>query len=154
MTRDAIREQKKAYKHAWYLKNRARILAEHEILRAAPGYADYQHEVWKRLKKDPVRLNKKYDSNVSKARERRNEIMERLGPKCCKCGFSDKRALQIDHIYGGGRVHMLSVGFGGRSYYKSILEDPDLEAKFQILCANCNWIKRYENKEVLLRGEQ
>jgi len=140
-------DNKKAYKRAWYLANKARILDARKDLRASEGYAEYQHEVWLRLKSDPERLQKRYANNVKKAREYRNAIMDRLGHKCIRCGFEDPRALQIDHIDGGGRQHRLAVGYGNRSYYKSILEDPNLTEKFQVLCANCNWIKRYEERE-------
>ena len=31
----------------------------------------------------------------------RELFFKEFGNKCCRCGFSDKRALQIDHINGG-----------------------------------------------------
>jgi hypothetical protein len=142
---------KAAYKHEWYIKNRERILADREKLRATEGYAEYQHKVWERRKADPIRLAKKYSSNVSAARQSRAEILSKLGSVCQKCGFNDPRALQIDHVNGGGQEHRDRVGRGNRNYYRSILRDPELDTKFQILCANCNWIKRYENQEVQLR---
>ena len=75
----------------------------------------------------------------------KNKILEKLGKKCVKCGFSDWRALQIDHISGGGKKEIKSFKNNHRSYYNSVLKDTT--GKYQILCANCNWIKRYENKE-------
>lgn len=79
---------------------------------------------------------------------RRVEILERLGNKCVKCDFSDKRALQIDHINGGGSKERKEFGFNS-SYHKRILESLDNnENRYQLLCANCNWIKRAENNEV------
>ena len=81
----------------------------------------------------------------------REKVVELLGNKCVKCGFDDKRALQIDHINGGGHKELREVN----SYYgfskivlKSIL---DKEIKYQLLCANCNWIKRSENRELYKR---
>lgn len=69
-----------------------------------------------------------------------------LGGKCKRCGFSDFRALQIDHIKGDGSK---DTRMGGGRYYKHILEmtEEDRNKKYQLLCANCNWIKRYENGE-------
>lgn len=68
-----------------------------------------------------------------------------LGDTCIKCGFSDWRALQIDHINGGG--HKEKVGMT-KNYYKTVLEKIlSGSEEYQLLCANCNWIKRYENKE-------
>ena len=75
----------------------------------------------------------------------RQRILSRLGSKCNHCGFSDLRALQIDHINGGGKQHIASFNGNYRNYYKHV-EQTDLSG-FQALCANCNWIKRYEHKE-------
>ena len=69
-------------------------------------------------------------------------------PKCMRCGFSDIRALQIDHVNGGGNLENSRIGNG--KVQRQILQMPQQEAysKYQILCANCNWIKRSENGEV------
>jgi hypothetical protein len=64
--------------------------------------------------------------------------------KCCKCGFSDIRALCVDHINGGGRKH--SQELGGH-VYEWIVKNNYPENMFQILCQNCNIIKKIENKE-------
>lgn len=71
------------------------------------------------------------------------KVLEVLGKICVRCGFDDNRALQIDHIHGGGSKHIKSTSWFIR--YKQVLNDP---SDFQLLCANCNWIKRAENKEV------
>jgi hypothetical protein len=83
------------------------------------------------------------------------EIHHLLGDKCISCGFSDWRALQIDHINGGGhrdrirRCGKKGMGkVGGSQYYRYILRQIKLGSKdYQLLCANCNWIKRYEKNE-------
>ena len=67
-----------------------------------------------------------------------------LGDKCSFCGFDDKRALQIDHINGGG-VKELKMFTNQMSYLKRVLTVGKKE--YQILCANCNWIKRHEKDE-------
>lgn len=74
----------------------------------------------------------------------RTGIIEKMGGKCVRCGFDDPRALQFDHVNGGGR--RLSGNFvNHRAYLKSIRDNKD--GMFQLLCSNCNWIKRFENKE-------
>lgn len=77
----------------------------------------------------------------------REKIIKQLGGKCCKCGFNDKRALQVDHINGGGTRETKGMT---RSYYLFVLRELKNgdQNKYQLLCANCNWIKRYEKKEV------
>ena len=64
-----------------------------------------------------------------------------LGEKCSRCGFDDIRALQIDHINAGGSQEFKKLGQGG--VYRKVLTSPE---DYQCLCANCNWIKRSEER--------
>jgi DNA-directed RNA polymerase subunit RPC12/RpoP len=80
---------------------------------------------------------------VSLQRLWRLKVVEKLGNKCNHCGFSDVRALQIDHINGDG--------YKERNIRKSLNRKIALglidTSRYQILCANCNWIKKVENNE-------
>ena len=78
----------------------------------------------------------------------RIDILNILGGcVCAKCGFGDWRALQIDHIHGGGysdtrlkrNIHWI------KNWIVQNLEQA--KSEYQILCANCNWIKKHENEE-------
>jgi hypothetical protein len=92
-------------------------------------------------------INERYKPRGRQHRaEVRQAVLQRLGGKC-KCGFSDWRALQIDHINGGG--NQACKGVDKLCYYNALLKLPEAELhlEYQILCANCNWIKRYENNE-------
>jgi hypothetical protein len=88
----------------------------------------------------------------------KNKLFDLLGKKCQKCGFDDIRALQFDHINGQGGKDYIRLS-GKRSatagYYKYYVEHPE-EAKknLQVLCANCNWIKRTENNETKTCGKK
>lgn len=66
--------------------------------------------------------------------------------QCKQCGFNDMRALCIDHIDGGGTQHRKSLGGGGSVFYKWLKKN-NYPAGFQVLCTNCNFIKRFENNE-------
>jgi hypothetical protein len=94
---------------------------------------------------------KNYEKRKSRRREnhreRRLEIINFLGGVCVRCGFSDWRALQIDHVIGGGSKERKEnrKNSYAKTYYQMIIEDTS--GKYQLLCANCNWIKRYENLE-------
>lgn len=91
------------------------------------------------------------------ARRWREEAIRVLGGCCARCAFSDPRALQFDHVNGDGYLDVRpSDAAGGRqrksqalgTYYKRIAEQRE-PGRFQLLCANCNWIKRAENEEHL-----
>lgn len=64
--------------------------------------------------------------------------------KCAKCGFSDMRALSVDHIEGNGNKHRKEVK--GCRLYQWLIKNKYPKG-FQILCMNCQFIKRHENQE-------
>jgi hypothetical protein len=83
----------------------------------------------------------------------RQAIIEAFGGQCVQCGFSDPRALQLDHINGDGHLLFDSdrrcrPKWDLRARYTFIMDHPE-EARrtLQLLCENCNWIKRVENRE-------
>jgi hypothetical protein len=73
----------------------------------------------------------------------RAQVLIHLGNCCKHCGFTDKRALQIDHVHGGGVKESKSMGV--MRLLKKVLDDTN--GNYQLLCANCNWIKKSENDE-------
>ena len=81
----------------------------------------------------------------------RDIIHTALGGKCARCGFSNPAALQIDHVHGNGNAQNRHLGYTTRlrRTLKSVLTG---EGNYQLLCANCNWIKRAENGETSARA--
>lgn len=75
---------------------------------------------------------------------RRNEAIAFLGGQCSNtaCGCSDTRVLQIDHKRSNGASERKNLTRG--AFYKRVKEHPK---DYQLLCANCNWIKRIEQNE-------
>ena len=72
--------------------------------------------------------------------ELKNEIFVLLGDKCAwpDCEWTDRRALQVDHIAGGGSKERKTTGM--HKLYRQIRDNP---IGYQLLCANHNWIKRH-----------
>jgi len=70
------------------------------------------------------------------------------GSNCKECGCDDIRVLQIDHVRGGGTQDYREFG-GSLQIYRKILKMSKSQAlkQYQVLCANCNWIKRVERRE-------
>ena len=96
-----------------------------------------------------VFAERKRKNQIAYHHRQRKKVLDLLGNKCKRCGFSDKRALQIDHINGGGLKETKSFT---KMYTKYIVEELLCGSKkYQLLCANCNWIKRAENKETTTR---
>jgi hypothetical protein len=108
---------------------------------------DYEKEYYK---------NHPESRNTSRCKVRKNQrikIIKLLGNKCCNpfnlphldwC--NDIRCLQIDHINGDG--HKERIKTNPWAYYKKILKSiKENKNEYQLLCANCNWIKRCINNE-------
>jgi len=65
---------------------------------------------------------------------------------CVKCGEARLPCLSIDHIDGGGKAHKISIGKRGNGFYRWLI-DQDFPPGYQTLCMNCQFIKKWENKE-------
>jgi len=91
---------------------------------------------------------KRHEEEKRKRRDLRLEILQLLGGICVRCGFEDIRALQVDHIHGGGVKERKLMNSIGRWELYLLKEIKKGSKKYQLLCANCNWIKRFENDEV------
>lgn len=73
--------------------------------------------------------------------EIRLKAIDMLGGKCIRCGFDNFRALQIDHIVPdlqGRKVH------NGSKNARNVVSGKLNIAEVQLLCANCHWIKTYD----------
>jgi len=76
----------------------------------------------------------------------RIRVINLLGGRCVRCGFSDWRALQVDHIHGGGNKQLKETGRYGYQRLMDILVSVASEfGEYQLLCANCNQIKRWDS---------
>lgn len=91
----------------------------------------------KDCERKPIHIRKPF-TGVLTSTIRLNALLV-LGPICVNCGFTDTRALQIDHVNGGGCKERRKTG-GTRAIYAKIARG-NIEG-YQVLCANCNWIKR------------
>lgn len=113
------------------------LKAFHERRDRARGYNRICKECWSRWHRE-------------RTQELRRRVIEKLGGKCVRCGFSDSRALQIDHVNGGGTQENRREG----NVRVMRMALADTEGKYQLLCANCNWIKRWENREFAFAARQ
>lgn len=125
-----------------------------------PSRSQYYQKIWARVKSGPhnqIRFKTFDQKEYQKEYYQRPEVKERnrrstarlavinlLGGECKKCGVRDLRCLQLDHKNGDGSKKARA----SFAVYNQLLKNPEkLNQIYQILCANCNWIKRYENKE-------
>lgn len=74
----------------------------------------------------------------------RLKTLNALGGKCIRCNFEDERALQVDHVNSDGSIEYKK--YSGVSFFYHVLKHLNSN-RYQVLCANCNWIKRREKEE-------
>lgn len=128
------RKNEEQYNHTYYLAHKKEIKAKAKEYRETHRKAN---AVWHRQgrQREKERVISHY-SNGTMA--------------CKRCGFSDIRALSIDHIKGNGAKERRTIGMpkGGGDFFYRWLKKQNYPEGYQVLCMNCQWIKRSENSEV------
>jgi hypothetical protein len=78
--------------------------------------------------------------------EKRQNLLIALGGECVLCGYDkDLRGMVLDHKHGDGAEDRKRLGSKAFRYYINNLHEA--AEKLQVLCATCNQIKAYENRE-------
>lgn len=138
----AIRERKRRHyrehiqdrlaKHNYYLCNRERILKQRRG--AETRLYELAHKA-ERLKR-----SKDYNARV---RLEAISFYSNGANKCVRCNLDDIRLLTIDHIDGGGTQHRKRI----KSPIANWLKREGFPKGYQILCWNCQMLKRIERRE-------
>jgi predicted nucleic-acid-binding Zn-ribbon protein len=157
----------KAANRSYYIRNREKFLAAAKLhyKKNKKKYDEVARIRYLRIKKEnPEKIKHQSRKSYFKTRDKhlewhrehhqqmRIDLLHQLGGcVCATCGYSDWRALQIDHVNSDGAEERrkgatMRDSVGRR---KEILANKD---RYQILCSNCNWIKRYEKKESRKKG--
>jgi hypothetical protein len=98
-----------------------------------PCHAAYEKERTKELRKNPAWRAKANRSSRKTYVIRRKKFLDQHGSICQCCGESEYRFLQIDHVNDDGAIDRQKNGKQCERW----------KGKLQVLCANCNWAKRY-----------
>lgn len=100
-------------------------------------------------------------NNQRRRRKLRHDVVVLMGARCtnptCRwlnddgtMGCTDERLLQIDHINGGGTKERKTVQVD--VMLKRLLREG--YSGYQLLCSNCNWLKRSINNETNLKYKE
>jgi len=141
-------EEKRQYNKEYREKNKGRLrlkslrfYQEHKEIMQQRGREYYQKHA-EQIKANAIRTGKvvRLKQRIAVLTHYSNGTMA-----CVQCGFSDVRALCLDHINGGGTEHRRTVKAGGNVWLW--LARHNFPPGYQILCANCNTIKAREEEE-------
>lgn len=138
-TKDYIKQ----YNHEYYIKYKTKL--------------DKINKEWKhknKLRMKSIQYNswtRNRDRINSRSRETMRQNRVKLinilgGPRCTKCGYCDDwRALTLDHIRDDGNEDR-KLHTNSRRLYSFYVRNPNIAiSNLQVLCANCNQIKRCES---------
>ena len=119
------KKQKNRERYAkWYEKNK-----EYARASKAANMRRYRKE-------DP----EKHRAQSRQAKRRLREKLHAIyGTSCVLCGFSDLRALTLDHVLGNGAEERSRIGERG-VYRRALL--PEHHDEYRTLCMNCHFIPR------------
>ena len=122
-------EFKKDYSKRYRLENKESISALNKL--------------WKNANRHTVILSNKMERDRLKKEVFQHYSSVKMA--CANCGFGDIRALDLDHINGDGAKKRRKL-FGSRlcagtTYYRHLRKNGFPEG-YQVLCRNCNWIKK------------
>src|SRR6266478_2497659 len=71
----------------------------------------------------------------------RRDAMAKLGNTCACCAESESVFLSIDHINNDACIDRKNGIRGAYMILKKILNDPEADKHYQVLCYNCNMAK-------------
>ena len=138
----------KEWKHKYYIQNQETIKAKSRKYHHnnKEKIAERKHEYYtKNKEKLNLRSHEYYLKNNQKLHV---QAIYALGGMCAICSFDDIRALQIDHINGDGADERRNTH--ADAFHKDIIAGG--RSDLQVLCANCNWIKRGEMREHIMES--
>ena len=144
---ESHKEQLKEYQKK-YRRDNAKILSE-RIKKYDRAHKEERAAYQKIYRKDANNHIKHILCHREYTARLKIEVFKHYSPTltCQHCGFSDVRALSLDHINGGGLKHKIEVNVaGGHSLY-SWAKTHGYPPIFQVLCMNCQFIKRQVNGE-------
>ena len=136
-------EERKEWYKEYYQRNKEKYAERGRIYyQENKEKKNNQSKKWRKNHPEQIRYARR-----KRTHEKRIELLSLLGGKCVVCGEIDWRCLQIDHVNGGGRKEIFEIANGYLYYTRVKQQILEGSKNYQLLCANHNMIKTYENKE-------
>lgn len=133
------REYQRNYQQKWREMNREKVRGYWQKY-----YYSHYTEIRKRKNQQNRKSEQTYQVRARRHHRYKIEVLKRYGgnpPKCANCGEQRYECLQIDHITDDGWKERKKIP-SGENFYSWLRKQPYQPNKYQVLCANCNAIKR------------
>lgn len=157
-------EERRAYKHRWYLANRDRLLVKSRAHRVENREAilAYQREYrerdieasreksrqWKAANRERHRASSRaygvaHRDEISEKRKKdrralKQQVLDAYGATCVCCREATFEFLTLDHINGDGAAHRKVHGAGRSNKVYAELIAAGFPPGYRVLCFNCN----------------
>jgi hypothetical protein len=134
---------RKQYQKEYYQKHCYEIRQQQSV------YRQFHHD--EKIKRDTA-YRKNYPEKISNFQKRFNrkqklKVVAHYSSntmKCVMCGISDIRVLSMDHVLGNGCTHRKEIKTASIYWW---LTKNNYPSGFQVLCMNCQFIKRSNRNE-------
>jgi len=97
----------------------------------------------KRSRSNPGAIEKQRERERQQNQTWRVRALMFHGGLCTECGVNDMRVLTLDHVNGDG-YSKRAEGLRSIRAFMDAVKNPE---GYQVLCHNCNWVKRLANGE-------
>ena len=132
------KEEAKEHAKRYYQENKERL---NRYLR--DWYKEHKEEL-NRKRKSPEYIAHKNELRRKWRFRMKTKLFNAYGgAKCKNCGITDMRVLDLDHLDNNGCQERKKLGGTEKLFFYLIKNN--FPPGYQILCRNCNWIKRLEN---------
>jgi glucan-binding YG repeat protein len=140
---------KTAYKSQWYQRNKERVSATNKTYARENATKIKEYNAKRYAILDIEGREQLYNKTARIRNQHRIDALKHYSGgtmSCARCGFDDIRAISLDHVNGDGAAHRRQFK-DSWAVFRWIKKNGYPEG-FQVLCMNCQFIKRHENNEM------
>lgn len=133
------RQYHREYDRKWRAENRDKIGGYYRKY-----YYTHYEEIRQRKNQQNRKNEQKYEVRARRHHRHKIKALKLYGgdtPKCANCGEDRYECLQIDHVKNDGAYERRKIS-SGENFYYWLVKQSYQPHKYQVLCANCNAIKR------------
>lgn len=138
------KETQRKYWKEYYQEHKADIKRRAVEWGRSKKGRQYYRDYYQKNKASAIITRRQYNERIKK------EVLAHYGNgkcACVRCGESRLACLSIDHIGSGGTAHRKREHISAGNNFYHWLRRQGFPKGYQVLCMNCQYVKRVENNE-------